>query len=349
MKKYTFIQTEDPDKYKAQIVKFWTEYLKGTPADRFRWLTSGNPFGKTIWILTFTNDSEELIGLVTLMPKRVFYKSKIYHGAIMGDLMIHRDHRVFGPVLNLLKKAVAIVNNNQLDFIYTMPNFDSLKIIQKAGLKNRIDIGVFIKPINTRYFLKRHLPKMIPRRLESFILFSSSIMKLFISLLSRQTYVPASGEFLLSDSVPEHLDHVWEKHIDPKASKVFSLRNQNYLQWRYQQNPTRKYSILVHKNHNNEKPFGYAIYSIKNNKLIIHDMLCLNNKSKIQIIKKIEKIAKQQSSHAVYFSKSISNSGKDPIQKYGFMKSNDRTSIFWIARPELSFEGWDFVEGDRNI
>jgi hypothetical protein len=348
LKKYYFIQTEDPGEHKAQIVKFWTEYLKGTRADRFKWLTNGNPFGKTLWILAFSEDTRELIGLVSLMPKRVAFKSRVYHGAIMGDLMIHKDHRVFGPALNLLKAAVKTLDENQFEFIYTMPNPGSLKIIQKVGFKKRIDVEVYIKPINTRYFLKKYLPDRMPGVMESLILFSSSLMKLLLMFLSRQTYVRTKGDFSLSENISANLIDIWEQNTE-STSDITTLRSADYLHWRYQLNPTARYKILVYKKNDAEKPSGYAIYCIKSNKLIIYDMLCTDNQSKVQVIKKIEKIAKQERYHAIYFSTSIEANDRDSMLKYGFMPSKGQTSIFWMALPGLSFDGWTFVEGDRNI
>ena len=76
MGKYNIIKTTDPSDFREQIINFWKDYLPDTTAYRFNWLLKGNPAGRTIWILAFLDQTDSLVGTVSLMPKEIMQKGK---------------------------------------------------------------------------------------------------------------------------------------------------------------------------------------------------------------------------------------------------------------------------------
>ena len=168
MTKYNIFQVEDPQCNKNQIITFWDKYLANTSHGRFEWLTSNNPAGNVIWFYAVLKDTNELVGTVSLLHKNIYYNNQMYRGAIMGDLMVDENHRVFGPALSLLKFAVKSMKLNNLDFIYTAPNTESKNVVQRAGLTRKTDMGIYVKPINITYYLSKYLPNFIAKMLSPF-------------------------------------------------------------------------------------------------------------------------------------------------------------------------------------
>lgn len=340
--KHVIIHTIDPLPYKEQIVGFWKEYLNGTPPTRMEWLCTGNPAGKTVWILSILKSKNELTGMISLLPKEIYHNGRKYCGAIMGDLMVHRNYRVFGPTLNLMKEAVKNISTNNFDFIYTIPNSDSTKIIQRAGLKNTTDITIFIRPIIAEYFIEKFIPKNISKIV-------SLIIEFGLFIFAKQTYLLPKGIIVENAEIDESFDRLWEKKKNLSKFAAVSVSSSEHLKWRYLRNPLNGFKVLTYKERENLELSGYLIYSLRNNKIKIYDIFSLEEKFRIQMMKAIIKIARKEKCHAIYYARSIEINKQNPLSRYGFIATQNNMKLYWSANHGLSLAKWDFVEGDRNI
>ena len=105
MSKFKIFQ-DNPKKYKKEILSFWEEYLPGTSPKRLEWMNE-NPAGPVIWIFAVEEKTGKLAGTISLFPKQLFVNGKMVKAAILGDFMLHKKFRVFGPVLDLLKETIT--------------------------------------------------------------------------------------------------------------------------------------------------------------------------------------------------------------------------------------------------
>jgi len=341
LKNFFIIHTNDPNQYKDQIIHFWEEYLNGTPPERVKWLSHGNPAGKTIWILSILKEKNKLIGLVSLLPKEIFLNGKKYLGAIMGDLIVHRDYRVFGPTLSLLKEAAKSISVDNFDFIYTIPNSDAIKIIQRAGFKNIININTFVRPVIAEYYLNKHLPIFFAKII-------SILIESFLFIFTKHTYSLPKGIIDENAVIDESFDRLWEKNKNLLIN-IVSGRSVEQLRWRYNKNPLCNFKIITYKESKSVELGGYIIYSTCDKKIKIYDIFSLKEKYKVQMMKAILKTARKERCKGIYYARSVEINKQYPLKEYGFISSQNNMQLYWSAIQGLSLELWDFVEGDRNI
>ena len=151
------IEQRDPAPYRGEIIKFWNDYLPDTPPERFDWMRYGNPAGSAAWFLAFSKDSNELAGTVSVMPKEMLFNHKKIHVGIVGDYMVGSKYRVFGPGLQLLKTAMQSLSDLDLEFIYTIPNEKSEKIIKHVGFEDKGRIYYVGKHITVDNYLAKYI------------------------------------------------------------------------------------------------------------------------------------------------------------------------------------------------
>jgi len=342
MAKYRIIRTTEPSRFKEPIINFWNAYLTNTPSQRFEWLIEGNPAGKTVWILAFIEETEELVGTVSLLPRDVIQNNHISHGAIMGDLMIHKKHRVFGPAISLLKNAIKYVAEDSVfDFIYTIPNPDSMKIVDRVGFKKSMTIETYAKPLQLSNYLKKFLPALISDKV-------SPLFELCLRIFSRETYLCSKGICEEISLLNEEFDEVWE-NITKNGTGIIREHSSDYIKWRYMHNPFLNFRMLAYREQKNKSLCGFLIFKKKENKITIYDICSLEKKPIEQMFKNLIRIARIEKCQAIYFAVPSNNKWPAMLKSYGFFSAKSTMKVYWIDNNKINLENWGFLEGDRNI
>lgn len=341
MAKYKIIRTDDPSQYQEKIISFWDEYLADTPSNRFEWLMHGNPAGPAFWFLALAEKTDELIGTLSLMPKDIHWNSRTFHGVIMGDLMIHKKHRVYGPTLSLLKSATKLVFDHQLDFIYTIPNPDSSKVIERAGLESSVALHDYIKPINIGHYLVKYIPSFAAKT-------ASLLASPFFHVFSKEIFTSAKGFFEVATIVDDSFDEFWEIFCNA-SKKVTGCYDLKYLRWRYCQNPLQPFQILTYRKSRKDTLSGYLIFTISNNGMVIYDILSLKEEYIYKMLKKAIQIAREKKLHAIYFTIPPKREWPRILKSFGFINAKASMQVCWLSDSKIPFDNWDFSQGDRNI
>jgi predicted acetyltransferase len=339
MQKFRIIKNE-LNVYKQQIFEFWRKYLPGTPKGRFEWMQN-NPAGPPDWSFAVEEKSGELAGIVSIMPKRVFINGKtIIKAGIVGDFMVSSRYRVFGPFLQLQNTVVENYSNLGYQFIYTIPNKDTIKIIQRAGYK---PIGVLYnmaKPIKVKYYLKRHI---LSPPSELFVPF----IQLCLKIISRETYSLTDGLIEEEHSIDESFDVFWEK-IKSNKPCIISDRSSEYIKWRYFQNPTYKFRLLAYRETPGGELRGYIFFTIDCNKMEVFDIIALQRGHVYRLLKRLVGIAKEENCQAIYIQINHANSLLKLLRSCRFFNAKNDFVVF-CPKNEAYLESWSFFSGDRNI
>jgi hypothetical protein len=344
MNRYNTIQVTNVEDYKEIIIEFWRKYLNESHLQRFDWMSGTNPAGKTIWFLSFTEDLTELVGVLSLLRKNIYYNSKLFKGAIMGDFMVHEKHRVFGPAFSLLKKAVSCVENNHLDFIYTSPNDDSEKIVARAGFNKLITMNTYVKPLRVSSYLKK---KNFNRY---FTLLISLITENILKFSSKEAYILKSGNCTEISNLDSSFEMLWNNYYKITETAI-GVHNAEYLTWRYTNNHSQNYRIIAFNEGVNNDISGYIVFTIKGKekKLLIMDIVSLNDKSANQLLKHLIKVARLEKCQAVYFTVSHNSRWQRLIKKFNFFDAQDPFKINFINNKRIDLYKMVFFSGDRNI
>jgi len=339
MGRYSIIQV-DPTPYKYNILKFWEEYLPGTSSERFDWLNHGNPAGPAIWFLALDQKKAELSGIITIMPRDFYLRGEIIKAGIMGDFMVSSSDRVFGPGLLLPKAVMSRVSELGFDIIYTIPNDESRKIVERSGFIDHAVLKHLVKPIATKHYLKNYFTNSICDII-------APVGDSLLSILSRISSLGTFEDIGEENSIDPSFDILWEK-IKMKERGLIGDYSRKYLEWRFLKNPQLDFKII--KCRDNYKILqGFAIYSSGSGKMGINCILALENRYYKKIFNSLFFRARDIGCHAIYL-RTTDNSLISPhLRGCLFFNAKDDAKIFLHEERKLVLNNWVFFSGDRNI
>jgi len=330
----------DPSSYKEQILQFWDEYLPGTPPERFEWMQS-NPAGPAIWFLAFGGESNQLAGTLSIMPREMSLNGQIIKAGIMGDFMTGSQYRAFGPALDLLKTVIQKKTDLGFQFIYTTPTPESIKLAQRVGFKDIVKLYYLAKPIYVTYYLKKYMNTSVAK-------FVAPITEQVLKLTSKETYTLAKGHFEEVTTIDESFGVLWNK-IKSDETGLIVNHSSAYLYWRYFKNPLYKFRVLTYRSDSKGEFLGYIIFSLRDKKMDIFEIITLQKDSADKLLKKIILIARREECQAIYFRLSETNLFINKLRQFGFYDTKDNGCILFFGKNNSLYDQWSFFEGDRNI
>ena len=332
---------KDPTLYRQEIIKLWEEYLPGTPQGRFDWMNHGNPAGQTAWFFAFEEKTGDLAGCISIMPRDYYLNGKVISAGILGDFVVTNKYRVFGPGLQLPKAAIKSSSELGFRFIYTIPNTESKKIMERAGFTDIGFVYYLIKPISARYFLEKKIHPLLAK-------ISAPLIDLGLRILSRETYAWSGGGFQEVSTIDQSFDHLWER-ISISHPGILGDHSSAYLNWRYLKNPLYQFHILTYIGKLKRDLLGYVIYTIGNGALEIHDIIAIDKKCLVRLLKKIVGFARQQKYHSIYLGIFENNLWLKKLKTYWFFDSKYEMKLFFSDDIAQFPKNWTFFSGDRNI
>ena len=339
MSKFKIIHNEGV-RYKKDILQFWDDYLPGTPHTRFDWMQN-NPAGPPVWFLAIDTDSENLLGTVSVMPRKFVLNGTVIRAGIIGDYMVHRNHRVFGPALQLQKMVIEKMSDIGFNFIYSVPNAYSLKVLEKVGYKQISKLCCLVKPLKVEYYLGKyaniHLSKFVAPMLNG-----------ILKLLSKETYLRSDGFVEEVLNINDSFDILWNAVVK-QQSGLIGDHSATYLEWRYFNNPVNKYRLLTYKDTIKKELLGYLMFAIIDGKVEIFDLIGIDIIYAEELLKKLIAITRQENCKAIYVSFPMINPWLHRLKPYLFFDAQFDAAIYFYGKKEELNTEWYFFSGDRNI
>lgn len=342
MGKFKIIRTDDPSQYKESIFDLWDKNLEKTPHARFAWLAQGNPAGKTQWILAIDPNNCQLVGTISLMSKEIIQKGQIYRGVIMGDFMVHSDYRVYGPAIMLIKKALEYVKENELHFMYTIPNEASKRLVKGSGLVNETKIVTYVKILSTEYYLRKKIPKVIADIFSRFF-------DVLLWIYSKESYLWREEIGFEEKNKADDSIEVFCQNMKCLKKIPSGNRSSAFVNWRYFQNPLKKYHLLVCKRKFKEQICGYVFYSFDDEHMSIDDFCCSKENDCDFIMKEIIAIGRRHKVRSIYFPVSEKGDWPRKLKPFRFFNSKEEHKVHWLIKTDFKFEHYDIYNGDRNL
>jgi len=340
MEKFIITQ-DDPMTYRENIIKMWTEYLSDTPRGRLDWLNIGNPAGKAIWLFAFEEKSNDIAGFISIMPRKLEYNGKSIKAGILGDFVVPNKYRVFGPGIKLPKIALQKSIEQGFDFLYTIPNEESIKVMKRAGLTDIGHVYYLTKPLSTYRYLAKKIPAHMARLL-------ASLADIVLRVLSRETYSMAEGIFEDTNVFDTSFDILWEK-VRRQHQGLHGDHSTEYLNWRYLQNPLYDFHILTYRERVNRELLGFIVYTIKNGAIEIHDIVSLEEKFLSSLFKQTVHIAREQKLHSIFLSIFEKHIWFEKLKSMLFFDTRYEMKLLVSNNFKFANKQWSFFSGDRNI
>lgn len=176
-------------------------------------------------------DTEGLIGVVAMLPRRIKLGGRILTAFEMGDILTSSRYRRQG-IFSALAREACETSAAMGALSYVKPNANSAPVLlNHLGFRRLVELETLARPIR----ISRILARRFGRRL--FGAWCQPLDKLFaVRQSSRAPFLTRESTFT------EEFDRLWEAVASDYPAIV--VRDRAYLQWRYEQNPTA-YTVLA--------------------------------------------------------------------------------------------------------
>lgn len=205
-----------------QIVDLFNAvFQKNLTLSEWRWAYQENPAKRLDIVLAFSGSM--LIGQSAGIPLAFDHEGNILRASRPQNVMVHPDFRNQGIFSETLKRLTDDCYAKNLDFVLTFPNDNSIgAFVEKSNYNHVFDICEFRLPVN---------------------------------------------------AAPTNNDHRWMIHIQEnidftkddvrfiseqlKPFKIFTVRDLNYLNWRYHKNSGKRYAVI--RAWDGDRLIGFAV------------------------------------------------------------------------------------------
>lgn len=245
----------DLTKHKELLISLWQNNLKDVSPERFSWIYENNPNGQPKVFLLLHEESQAVVGAISLFPRPFVYQGKTVKSYICGDMVVESQHRSLGPALILLKAAIKHCDQEDPCILISLPNEKSKPVALRVGYKILGEYCEFVKVMKTRRYLLRYLK---PQALAALFAWPIDVFlhcrhDIFINAIKSRKYKYEIFEQF--DSRFNYLLNNLKSNYD-----LVGLRNIDYLNWRLVLNPYGKCKIFSIFNKTDKNMYGYIAY-----------------------------------------------------------------------------------------
>lgn len=338
-------------KDKQEIIALWRRNFADSVDERYAWLYEANPYGPALCWLAKDINNQSVIGSTALFPRKVIIERRPYSAWIAGDFSVDKEHRAFGPALQLQKKALSESCTNKFNLIYGFPNKHSEPIQLRAGYRVAANILSLTRPLRSNYFFSRYIKSPFPLKL------ASKFSDIALACASRETYSHHTKRY--SIETPSHFDErfdtFWQKV--QYQFPVISDRSSSYLNWRYKQAPHKSYRIFTLVTTDNSQILGYIVYNIRDNTTYIDDLITIQfNKLMDILLSTFISLQRQSNIQSISIHLVENRFLLQKLRKYNFFIRGKIGSLIYYSSPDLlnlnhSMPNldWYLLQGDSDV
>jgi hypothetical protein len=343
----------DLEKDKQKIIKIFNEN-RGNTTDsiRYDWLYLRNPAGiARVWLARDDNNNKH-IGAVAALPRDVWVKGKMVKCHILSDFSMDQKYRSLGPAIKLNRLSITPALEKQVPFSYDFPSKTMAAAHRWLKFEPMGKMIRFARPIQANSQIKK-IPVI---RAELFSAILNNILKKIFELIPPYKLDKAYSfaEQKIGESNFDSEFTQLDTFIGPKFT-VCGVRNKEYLNWRYGQNPIRAFHLikLLRKN----TLCGYAIFYFSPDKrMIVYDLYSdASTGIERNLIAGLLFKAKSHNIETIEISLLNSNPWISILKKYGFILRPSPADVFTFLSNDSPFNGivdnsdnWYMTTGDRD-
>ncbi len=312
----------------------------------------GNPAGKAVYFLLKDDETDECVGCQAVFPRQISINGANLRAAIVGDLFVHKENRTLWPALELGKKIVSLVQENEFDLIYGFLNKKSEPVMKWAGfqcLGRQIRI---VKPLKTSVMLRKlHFHKYVNRAL-------SPLLDAILRVCSFETWYRFKDGFIceMLNHFDERFGRLWLK----SRSRFYAVgeRTLEYLTWKFLESPHTENRIFAISSSDRTEVKGYIIYCDDEGNVNIKDCIFPEDKKAIRIflahfLRHLRRVSSQSVGIELLENKVLVNFFKG----FGFANRNTNRNVYHSRNervlkrfPALEVpENWLLLDADSDI
>lgn len=216
----------------VEIVPQFLEVLKaahGQPLtsskEIFLWKHRDNPVGPSIFTYAVDTDSDSVVALQVLSPRRLFYNEQVHPGYESNDTSTHPNYRRRGLFTRLLELCMEEADERNAWFALGFPNINSKRGFLKFGWKDVGKIETLVKPLR-------------PLKTGFFFLTNRKSLKRFSA--DTKSHMSAGT---VASSLPEDMEEILEARQCWQGLWA-GHRDRTLLEWRFVHHPYHSYEIV---------------------------------------------------------------------------------------------------------
>lgn len=308
---------------------------RSTNKEYYKWKISNNPYSSGYIYLEFNEGI--VTGSTSITPKKIAVLGEELLGAEIGDTFTHSEYRRTGICSRVVKKCTEYAISVNANIIYGTPNDQSLPGYQ---MKLGYPPCPYAKVKRMyKYFHVKPLEKDFKRKFggKYLSIFLSHVYFYYLSIFSlmkqkNKSYDPLSSEILPVLKFDEEVDGLWGSQR--KDFIFFTIRDKNYLNWRFFLNPD-DYTILIAKKNNTI--LGYIVLKISRNDDScigsICDFITYQDRNDVfkQLLSEAEKLFQNERVDFIQLLCSSNSPYFEPLCNFGYLIRRDRPVIVYTG------------------
>ncbi|MCP3876037.1 MAG: hypothetical protein GY699_23170 [Desulfobacteraceae bacterium] len=122
-----------------------------------------------------------------------------------------------------------------------------------------------------------------------------------------------------------------------------------YLQWRFSKRVIKNLTMFSTKSKHPNSIIGNLIFSIKNKKVRILDIVSGSTLVSIKLIIRLIQISFKNKVHGIYITLSSTTDLYKLLRLMGFININEKAEVFYYGDTKMLKNGWHFFYFDRNL
>jgi hypothetical protein len=354
MSNYSIVRA-DLERDRDAILAVWERNLDGSPAlnaAKFDWYYRSNPAGPGRCWLLLAEPGGQVVGTAGLGMRRVKVGDEVVRAGLVSDFAVDKEHRSLQPALRL-QKAVLGAFDDDLAFIYGLPNEQSVGVFRRLGYEEVGSVERHAKVLRAAPYLRQ-----LPGPAQGWELLSAPV-DWALRAASPETWQRARGlaveETATFDS---RFDALWQRAS--RQAVVAGERSADFLRWRYSACPLRQHVTLGIRAGEDDRLLGYAVFYREEDHVHCVDLLAEDDERALELLF-AALIRHVRSGGATSISLTFSASGSlaQRLARFGFIpRSGERPAFpilaFWNPRRSGSaaaelMKQWRFLPGDEDI
>lgn len=226
--------------------------------DFWRWLFEENPVRPPCIKLAKVGD--KLIGHFAVFPVKMKFGDKIVIASKSCLTMTHPMYRGKGIFINLADRLFSEIRERGVLLTIGNPNKNSYGVFtRRAGYENlfgKTGIPYLVKPINIKSIINKYFSNVFFRELPN------TIISPLFGFFGKNEYSAPTVHVSINraHSFDERIDKFWKQISE--EHRIATVRDKDYLSWRYLQSPGRQYAIFIAEENNEIR--GYVILRDRN-------------------------------------------------------------------------------------
>lgn len=353
LSRYSLVVAEPGDHADA-FSALMSRNLFDQPEDRYFKYYLRNPLGSPHLVLAGRSSSEEFVGMAALIPTRLRSSGDAIRGGIASDFAVDREHRGFGPALQLQRALLAQLGD-ETDFIFGIPNRAAEPLFHRLGYTDLGRLTRFVKVFQAQVALERYVRTAPLKTL------SSAVIDPVLAIVSRERFYRRSLRLTVEKPVrfDERFVRLWQEVAN--GSLVTGERTPEIMNWRYEIDPARtadrKYGIFAVLDLD-DVVVGYVVYFVRNNVRHVVDILVLGSRKGLDaLLSEFIIDARRERAAAVSIVYvGAPNSLTRGLRRFGFIERREQPRLMVNVSPKAPHllrlrqrDSWYFVAGDNDI